>query len=442
MRKKLLGALGLLTFTAAPLLAQAPPPPLPVPYNPPAPAASTAAYQAPASTTTTTVYQAPPAPPPPPPPSEGIAPPAGAVPVFPDYGGPVPMRLIPVETGPYHVWVHAELLLWWVKSTPLPAPIATVTDAAGNSSTVIGNSNTSFGAFSGGRIAMGAWFDRDNHLGAEVSFFGLERRTSNQGANSDGNGIPSIGLSFLNATPGGGSGEFIQPLSTPGTFGGGVFVSQNLQLWGTEVNAAFCFLRSGGFEVTALAGFRYMDLQENLYINANSTDLTSGNFINLNDQFSTRNQFYGGQIGAKFGWETNRLSLEATGKLAIGGTHQVVDIQGSSFVSGAGYFPNTGFYAQPSNVGHYTATEFGIIPSVELKLSYQLSRAWRLFVGYDFLYWNQVVRPGNQIDRNVNLNQSPVLGTGATGGPASPMPLFNRSDFWAQGLNLGFELRF
>lgn len=440
MRKKIFGALGLLTFTAAPLLAQAP-----LPYQGPPAAASTAAYQPP-SATTTTVYQPPPAPAPAPPlppaqPSEGIAPPAGAVPVFPDYGGPVPMRLIPVDPGPYHVWVHAELMLWWVKNTPLPAPIATITDAAGNSSTVIGGSNTSFGAFSGGRIAMGAWFDRDNRVGFEVSFFGLENRSNNQGANSDGNGIPSVGLSFLNATPGQ-SGEFIQPLSSPGTFAGGVFVSQSLQLWGTEVNGAFCFLRSGGFELTALAGFRYLDLQENLFINANSTDLTSGNFINTNDQFSTRNQFYGGQLGAKIGWQSGPLALDATGKLAIGATHQVVDIQGSSYVSGVGFYPGTGFYAQPSNIGHYTATEFGIIPSVELKLSYQLSRAWRLFIGYDFMYWNQVVRPGSQMDRNVNLNQSPVLGTGTGTGPASPTPMFNRTDFWAQGLTLGFEFRF
>ena len=79
---------------------------------------------------------------------------------------------------------------------------------------------------------------------------------------------------------------------------------------------------------------------------------------------------------------------------------------------------------------------------MELKLTYQLSRAWRLYLGYDFMYWNQVVRPGSQIDRNVNLTQSPLLSPGGTGGPASPGPMFNRSDFWAQGLNLGLELRF
>jgi hypothetical protein len=60
------------------------------------------------------------------------------------------------------------------------------------------------------------------------------------------------------------------------------------------------------------------------------------------------------------------------------------------------------------------------------------------------MYWSQVVRPGSQIDRNINLSQSVILGNtnGILTGPASPMPLFNRTDFWAQGLSVGFELRF
>ena len=87
-------------------------------------------------------------------------------------------------------------------------------------------------------------------------------------------------------------------------------------------------------------------------------------------------------------------------------------------------------------------TSSGVIPSLEVKLSYFFTPRWRLFVGYDFLYWSQVVRPGNQLDRNVNLTQSPVFGTGVLSGPASPVPLFNRTDFWAQGINLGLEFRF
>jgi hypothetical protein len=359
----------------------------------------------------------------------------------PDYVSPEPpIRVVP-SPEPFHIWVRAELLAWWVKDTPLPAPIAVVTDANGNSQTVIGSSNTSFGAFGGGRIALGAWFDQHNNYGFETSFFSLERRTNNQSAFSDGNGNPTIGLSYLSATPGQ-PGEFIQNLSTPGTFDGGVVVSSTLQLWGAEVNGAVCLLRAGGFEFTTLCGFRYLNLQENLYINSVATDLTSGDFFTFNDQFSTRNQFYGGQLGARLNWQGSRLSFDATGKIALGATHEVVNIQGNSFASSTGDVFTGSFYAQPSNIGRFTANPFSVVPSVELKLSYQFSPWWRLFVGYDFMYWSQVVRPGSQIDRNVNLSQSAILGNGALSGPAFPAPLFNHTDFWAQGVTLGLELRF
>ena len=425
MRSRSFGALGLWLIVAAPLFAQGTlaPPPSPAPPTAPAP------YQVPPPSNPYAVRDAGSSPaglaPPPPPPY---------VPADP------PLRLVNADPENFHVWVRAELLAWWVKHAPLPVPIAVATDGNGNSQTVVGNANNDFGAFVGGRFSLGAWFDEHNNYGFETIFFSLERRSNNQAVFSDDNGNPAIGLSYTSATPGQ-AGEFIQYLSTPGNFAGNILVTSTLSLWGAEINGAVCALRVGGLEFTALAGFRYVDLHENLYISSGSTDVATGDFMLLNDQFSARNQFYGGQVGARVNWHGTRLSFDATGKLAVGGTQQTVDVQGTSVSSNGGFSPG-GFFAQPSNSGHYTASQFGIIPSMELKLSYEFSRAWRLFVGYDFMYWNQVVRPGNQVDRNVNLSQSPLLGNGTLTGPASPGPILSRSDFWAQGITLGFELRF
>jgi len=77
-----------------------------------------------------------------------------------------------------------------------------------------------------------------------------------------------------------------------------------------------------------------------------------------------------------------------------------------------------------------------------LKLGYEIKRNTRAFVGYDITYWDEVVRPGDQINRRVNLSQNAVLdpnGLGRLVGPAQPAPLFTRSGFWAQGLNFGLE---
>jgi hypothetical protein len=75
-------------------------------------------------------------------------------------------------------------------------------------------------------------------------------------------------------------------------------------------------------------------------------------------------------------------------------------------------------------------------------MAFKLLEKLRATVGYDFIFWNGVVRPGEQIDRAVNLTQSPVFGTGELIGPARPAPRFERSDFIAHGLSLGLECRY
>ena len=59
-------------------------------------------------------------------------------------------------------------------------------------------------------------------------------------------------------------------------------------------------------------------------------------------------------------------------------------------------------------------------------------------VGYSFIYWSNVSRPGDQIDLNVSPSQFPPYDETAT------MPAFvqHTTDFWAQGINVGLDYRF
>ena len=63
----------------------------------------------------------------------------------------------------------------------------------------------------------------------------------------------------------------------------------------------------------------------------------------------------------------------------------------------------------------------------------------RFGVGYTFLYWSQLVRPGDQVDTNVNLFQGQK---GSASGVPSPQFNFSTSEFLVQGLNLGFDYHF
>jgi hypothetical protein len=59
-------------------------------------------------------------------------------------------------------------------------------------------------------------------------------------------------------------------------------------------------------------------------------------------------------------------------------------------------------------------------------------------LGYSFLYWNDVVLAANQIDLQVNPTQLP----GPPVGELRPLFQFQRTDFWAMGLNFGVEYRY
>jgi len=67
-----------------------------------------------------------------------------------------------------------------------------------------------------------------------------------------------------------------------------------------------------------------------------------------------------------------------------------------------------------------------------------------VFLSYTFLYTNNVVRPGNQINRNINPTQGVAFSAppASLQGAAQPPFKFTSTDFWAQGINVGVAFRF
>jgi hypothetical protein len=369
----------------------------------------------------------------------------------------------------YRGWARVDYLLWWLKSAPLPVPLVTTGNPrvgfdpnmvnTVNTAGAIGQPGTQvlFGdhdiheqAYSGMSLTLGGWLDEEDWLGAEGSGFILERRTKRFVAASDAAGNPPLYFPIFSESA---NAERGIPIADPlRGFSGDVIINSTLQLWGAEINGILNLYRNSCLEFSLLTGFRYADLRESLEIYNTTSDLIFNNVTGLTDWFHTINQFYGGQLGSRLSFQLNRFSLDLTGKVALGATHQVVDTQGDItqfgpnplVPPGLGTFPG-GLFTQSSNLGKRSADQFAVLPSLELKVGYAPTPRARLFAGYDFLYWSQVVRPGNQISHSVNLTQNAVLdpsGLGKLVGPAQPAPLFNRSDFWAQGLNVGLEVRY
>ncbi len=140
------------------------------------------------------------------------------------------------------------------------------------------------------------------------------------------------------------------------------------------------------------------------------------------------------------------MFLVTTASVALGTSHEEVDVHGNTAITPPGGGRTVlagGILALPSNSGHFSRDRFAVVPEIGINLGCQVTPHLRAFVGYGFLYVSNVVRPGSLIDRTVNLTQIPSnLGPGTLIGPARPALVLRDTDFWAQGINFGLEIRY
>jgi hypothetical protein len=139
--------------------------------------------------------------------------------------------------------------------------------------------------------------------------------------------------------------------------------------------------------------------------------------------------------------------VNGTFKLGLGDMYQVVDIHGTTSINPtvAGVAPrffNSGLLALDSNSGTFSRNTFAVVPEVTLKVGYQVNDHLRAFIGYNFLYASNVVRPGDQIDTTLDENKIPPFSTAVPPGTPRPMVLFKTTDYWAQGFTFGLEWRY
>ena len=192
-----------------------------------------------------------------------------------------------------------------------------------------------------------------------------------------------------------------------------------------------------------IAGYRFLDLDEHLAINEDlvSLDTAAPGSFDVNDIFDTDNNFHGGEMGLQWMMNRNCWELNLLAKVALGNTNQNVRIRGFTVITPEGQPSTTeqgGLLAQSSNIGDYSRDEFSVVSEFGATLKYRATRNMSLTTGYTLILWNEVVRPGDQIDLRVNPNLIPPA---QPGGPALPEFVFNDVNFWLHGLRLGVECR-
>jgi hypothetical protein len=383
-----------------------------------------------------------------------------------------------------HFYGSAEYLLWWVRGQSLP-PLVTTTGAnvfnfgsgppfngalgTPGTSVLIGNNTVGSGPLSGLRGTIGYWFGDCHLVGAELGGFFLGRTSNRFSAESLGDvtlGRPFFDTNPFNPVPNvqatAGLVQSAGPLGTQ-LLAGRIDVNTSTSLWGYEANLRTNLVCCPHYTLDLLGGFRSLGLDEKLNVTErlmflndviNTTTgqivVPQGTRFALSDSFHTQNRFYGAQLGLNNEFRYNHWSVGLWGKLAMGTTQQIVDISGvtaTRFPAGTpqaamnGNFLG-GLLAQPTNIGRFSHNSFTVVPEVGLNVGYQVTQHMRCFVGYNFLYWSSVVRPGNQVDLLVDSRLLAKPTPPLSPAPTHPAFQFNGSDFWTQGLTFGIEFRY
>jgi hypothetical protein len=352
----------------------------------------------------------------------------------------------------------AEYLAWWSKSADLPLLITTSAPqfngipGLGNTTAVLqGNFGDTFQ--SGARFTLGRWFGPCQTRGFEGRFFFLDETNSTFTASSDQ--FPVLARPFFNVNQP--FGPFSEVVSDPNRGLGFVVVNRESSAWGAEANYRRFLCGNPCARVDAIVGFRYFGLKEQLSITEQFTSFGNGTTVggvpviagNVNDTFRTENQFFGGQIGLAGEIHRGRWTLEGRATVAFGNVQQTAEITGSQsllLANGNRAAFQGGLLALPgANIGRYTQNQFAVIPEVGLNLGYQVTQRLRVFVGYNFLYLGNALRPEGLIDPNVDaarIPNFPLPGTpGPLGGIPRPTPQFNLSDYFVQGVSFGLQFR-
>jgi hypothetical protein len=96
--------------------------------------------------------------------------------------------------------------------------------------------------------------------------------------------------------------------------------------------------------------------------------------------------------------------------------------------------------ALPSNVGRMASDRIALVPELNLRVRWQVVDHLELTLGYNALYWNKILCPGDQMDAHVNTTQLPFRGP--VEGARVPAHEFVFTDAFAHGLEVGLGITF
>lgn len=363
-------------------------------------------------------------------------------------------------------WIEGNYLLAWMKKGDIDVPLITTGSASDpvpgaigqpGTSVFFGNKHYNYHRTSGVKAAMGGFLGTNRSLAFDIGGFWIFSREKHFNIASNATGSPLIARPYFDVRTG---TESAQVVSNPGLYSGSSHALIKTQLWGAELN--FGYRPCGGNALGDIFfGFRYLRLQEKIKIHDEMMPFTAPSGLSFNgtanavnapdtlvdeDLFRTNNDFFGGQLGFKAEFAVNCwLSVDVFGKCAFGVTEEKYKTEGSTTWESATYgnqYTTGGVLVQPNNMVNTKKWRFALVPEGGIDIGIRPFNHLRFLVGYSFLWWSKVVRPGEQINRNVNSGQIPGNAAYFTPAINQPNKHLDPEPFWLQTLNFGVQFDF
>ncbi|MGL6075693.1 MAG: BBP7 family outer membrane beta-barrel protein [Fimbriiglobus sp.] len=365
---------------------------------------------------------------------------------------------------PGRFWVSGEWMYWTARGQNVPplvtgAPNGLPRGVAGvlgqpTTSVLYGGQQLNDEWRNGFRLRAGMWLDECQRFGIEGDFFFLGN-SNNTGTFGSADASNTVTRPFFNASRGVNDAQLVsfadaQLVSLPGVLSGFATASSSSDFIGGGVNFIrnLCCDPCGRLDVTL--GYRYLNLRDEVTITENLTALAGSNvapgtrFL-IQDRFRTNNDFHGPVLGLNWERRFGHFFLGVRPSIAMGVTNTTVTIDGNTTIitpapnSTTTTYPG-GLLTQNTNIGRYSSSSFSVVPEIGVRLGVQVTDHIRAYASYNFIYWSNVARAGDQIDLRVNTTQ--IAPPQPFSGPAVPAFNLQRSDFWIQGIGLGLELRY
>ncbi|WP_197999962.1 BBP7 family outer membrane beta-barrel protein [Gimesia alba] len=267
----------------------------------------------------------------------------------------------------------------------------------------------------------------------ETSFFGMASENSSVSVGEADLLGPEFGttdlISILTSVDG----------NNPGTdgrqFNQKVAVNYQHSAWGLESNYVInterllfrTYYGAGGLQIRPLVGFRYLKIGERMEIKGGFEELTTTPpqpFFETTIKSETSNKLYVPQAGIRMEFVHPMFTISAQPKVGFGVNNYNGSVLTNQFWS----------ESDPTHVTQISQTRFAPTFEFGVNARIHLSESFTFNVGYNFLWANQVARPGGIIYYNTS-SSNPNTGV-------SLQAKNSLDSYKLHGLVLGAEYRF